>query len=63
MSKYIIGSDIGGTFTDIICTDATSGQHLLAKVPSTPPDYVRGIMDGLNQMGIKGTDILDIFAH
>ncbi len=63
MSKYIIGSDIGGTFTDIICTDVDSGRHLTAKVPSTPPDYVQGIVDGLKQLGIRGIDVLDIFAH
>jgi N-methylhydantoinase A len=63
MTKYIIGSDIGGTFTDIICTDAQTGEHLTAKVPSTPPDYVRGIMNGLKMLGINGSDVLDIFAH
>lgn len=47
--QYRAGIDIGGTFTDIVLTEAGSGAgHLLTrKVLSTPGDYGRGIAEGL----------------
>lgn len=35
--SYLIGLDIGGTFTDCVIMDAT-GRVVCAKAPSTPPD-------------------------
>ena len=32
----IVGVDVGGTFTDIIMTDAETGHQVVHKVPSTP---------------------------
>ncbi|MCP5157466.1 MAG: hydantoinase/oxoprolinase family protein [Ectothiorhodospiraceae bacterium] len=41
-----IGVDVGGTFTDVVC--AIPGQgHRVLKVPSTPGDSSRGVMDGV----------------
>ena len=36
-----IGVDVGGTFTDLILVDETSGQITVDKVPSTPDDPAR----------------------
>jgi N-methylhydantoinase A len=41
---YVIGVDVGGTFTDAVLTDE-SGHVVAAKAPSTPPDYSEGVLD------------------
>ena len=44
--SYLVGIDIGGTFTDCAIVDP-AGRLLTTKVPSTPPDFARGMMDAL----------------
>src|SRR5436309_2517917 len=44
--SYLVGIDIGGTFTDCAIVDR-AGKLLTTKVPSTPPDFSRGMMDAL----------------
>ena len=44
--SYLVGIDIGGTFTDCAIVDG-AGKLLTTKVPSTPPDFARGMMDAL----------------
>jgi N-methylhydantoinase A len=43
-----IGSDIGGTFTDIV-TATSDGRFVVTKVPSTPPDFATGLVNGVEQ--------------
>src|SRR5690242_1296054 len=43
---YLVGIDIGGTFTDCAIVDG-AGRLLTTKVPSTPQDFSRGMMDAL----------------
>jgi N-methylhydantoinase A len=43
---YVIGVDVGGTFTDAVLDD-DAGTIVAAKAPSTPSDYSRGVMDAL----------------
>ena len=31
----LIGVDVGGTFTDIVCTDTETGRTIIHKVPTT----------------------------
>jgi N-methylhydantoinase A len=45
--SYLVGIDIGGTFTDCAIVDR-AGRLLTTKVPSTPQDFSRGMMDALN---------------
>ena len=46
MSSYLVGVDIGGTFTDcVIINDA--GQVTTAKSPSTPDDFSRGMVNAV----------------
>src|ERR671937_104349 len=45
--SYLVGIDIGGTFTDCAIVDR-AGKLLTTKVPSTPPDFARGMMDALD---------------
>jgi len=44
--RYLVGIDIGGTFTDCAIVDR-AGKLLTAKVPSTPEDFSRGMLDAL----------------
>ncbi|HKQ27821.1 MAG TPA: hydantoinase/oxoprolinase family protein [Burkholderiales bacterium] len=46
MPGYLVGIDIGGTFTDCAIVDR-AGKLLTTKVPSTPADFSRGMMDAL----------------
>ncbi len=44
--RYLVGVDIGGTFTDCVIID-TDGVVTTAKAPSTPNDFARGMIDAL----------------
>src|SRR5882724_9138302 len=44
--SYLVGIDIGGTFTDCAIVDG-AGRLLTTKVPSTPSDFSRGMLDAL----------------
>ena len=43
---YVIGVDVGGTFTDAVLDD-DAGTIVAAKAPSTPHDYSRGVLEAL----------------
>lgn len=44
-----IGVDIGGTFTDVAIVDESAGTIGIAKTATTPDDFGRGVIDGLQQ--------------
>ncbi len=48
-AHFRVGVDIGGTFTDIVFLDE-NGVVLTAKVLSTPDDYNRGILEGIERV-------------
>jgi N-methylhydantoinase A len=51
-----IGIDTGGTFTDVVAFDETTGELTVTKTPSTPADPAQGFMAGLEKMlGLLGT--------
>ena len=45
--SYRLGVDVGGTFTDLLLVDETSGKVFTAKVPSTPDDSSIGVLNGI----------------
>jgi N-methylhydantoinase A len=45
-----IGIDTGGTFTDVVAFDETTGDLLVTKTPSTPADPAEGFMAGLDKI-------------
>ena len=51
--------DIGGTFTDVVALEETSGALHLAKVRSTPDDPAQGFVNGLEHITQHG----EIAAH
>jgi N-methylhydantoinase A len=44
-----IGVDIGGTFTDVVLVEEKTGHIGVAKIPTTPPDVAKGVIDGIRQ--------------
>ena len=47
--SYVIGIDIGGTFTDAFATDE-AGRVVAAKAPSTPSNFSRGVIDTIDEL-------------
>jgi N-methylhydantoinase A len=47
---YILGIDVGGTFTDIFCLDRENGQSYVAKAPSTPSSPGQDVIDGIRSV-------------
>ena len=48
VARYVLGCDIGGTFTDIVLRGAGTVRTL--KVSSTPDDYSRAILDAVREI-------------
>lgn len=46
MASYLVGVDIGGTFTDCVVIDE-GGAVTTAKSPSTPDNFARGMIDAM----------------
>ena len=60
---FVIGVDVGGTFTDAVLDD-DAGTVLAAKAPSTPPDYSRGVIDVLEALAEQlGCPIEEMLAN
>ena len=51
--SWIIGVDVGGTFTDFCARNNNSGETLIHKRPSTPNDPAIAILNGLDEIKLK----------
>jgi len=60
--KWIVGTDIGGTFTDVIGVNLETGEQRIGKVPSTPPTFFEGVINGLEKAGLRGEETFS-FRH
>ncbi len=45
--SFRLGVDVGGTFTDLLLINESSGETHTAKVPSTPEDSSIGVLNGI----------------
>lgn len=58
-----IGIDIGGTFTDVVGVWG-NGQVDVYKLPSTPDDYGRAVVEGVRRMidttGVDGAEVAEV---
>ena len=45
--RYVVGVDVGGTFTDVFFLDEAGQRCLTAKVPSTRGDQSKGFIEGI----------------
>ena len=65
-ASWRLGIDIGGTFTDVVLVDGVSGQIGVAKAPTTPEDFGRGVLDGvaaaLQKYEIKAIEV-SLLSH
>ena len=48
-----VGVDVGGTFTDLILVDEEEGRITVDKVPSTPDDPSRSVVEGVQALCTK----------
>lgn len=53
MTKYSIGIDVGGTFTDLLLIDSEKDQQIIEKVLTTPHDPSIGVINGVTQLAEK----------
>jgi len=64
-SRYRLGVDVGGTHTDLVLLDTTTGILTVEKVASTPRNPALGVLNGIAKFvekGVKAKDI-EFFAH
>ena len=47
---YVLGVDVGGTFTDLALFEQETGRLILTKVPSTPAGPSEGVINGIRQL-------------
>jgi N-methylhydantoinase A len=58
----LIGVDVGGTFTDLVLLDETSGEVAVAKVPTTPANQAEGVLAALREAGVA-PDGIAVIVH
>jgi N-methylhydantoinase A len=58
----LVGVDVGGTFTDLIVVDETTGNVRIAKVPTTVRNQAEGVLAALREAG-GAPAAIRIFVH
>jgi len=65
-SMIRVATDVGGTFTDLVCfeTDTETGKHSIvtAKTDTTPPDFEIGVLNVLAKGQVDPSEV-DFLAH
>ena len=63
MSRFRLGADIGGTFTDIVLLD-DNGTLYTKKVSSSVDDYARAVVQGLQEVfderGVEPAEVEEV---
>ncbi len=62
MADWDVGTDIGGTFTDIVAIHAATGERRMAKVLSRPAAPVDAMLEAIGAVGLDA-DELRRFVH
>src|ERR1700750_1584294 len=60
MTRYRVTVDTGGTFSDFVYLDEETGAVSIAKLPSTPDDPSRAILQGIEPLLADGVTASDI---
>jgi N-methylhydantoinase A len=63
--RYRLGVDVGGTHTDLVLLDTTTGELKVEKVASTPKNPALGVLNGVANFVARGIAPAEIsfFAH
>ncbi len=64
-ARYRLGVDVGGTHTDLMLLDVTSGELMVEKVSSTPKNPALGVLEGIRRFAERGIapGQIEFFAH
>ena len=62
MPRNRVAVDIGGTFTDLVCFDESSGEVTTGKVSTTPQDLSSGIVEAMQAIVPDLSDV-SFFVH
>ncbi|MBT6273067.1 MAG: hydantoinase/oxoprolinase family protein, partial [Chromatiales bacterium] len=49
IATFRVGVDVGGTFTDVVLVEETTGAILIAKVATVPSDPSEGCINGIDK--------------
>ena len=62
MKNIRVAVDVGGTFTDVVIMDESTGETRIEKTSSTPDDPMLAILNGIEQGGIDLSKV-SMFSH
>jgi N-methylhydantoinase A len=54
VNKWVLGIDVGGTFTDFLLADLSSNVFRVAKIP-TSTNQAQSFMEGIDKLGVQGS--------
>lgn len=57
-----VASDIGGTFTDLVCLDENTGEVGVSKASTTPKNFAEGVVETLKKARVQAPDT-SFFVH
>ena len=57
-----VASDIGGTFTDLVCLDENTGEVGVSKASTTPKNFAEGVVETLKKARVQVPDT-SFFVH
>src|ERR1700724_4047956 len=65
MSRYRVAVDTGGTFSDFVYLNENTGAVAVGKIPSTPDDPSRAILQGVEALIGQGVSagVVGYFCH
>jgi N-methylhydantoinase A len=65
LGKYRVTVDTGGTFSDFVCLDEDTGAISITKLPATPDDPSRAILNGIETLRAGGVapENITFFCH
>ena len=59
---FRVSVDVGGTFTDVAIVNTETHELSVAKVPSTPDDPMKAVMNGLKSADVQLNQV-EVFSH